>query len=75
MSTENRGMLIVISGPAGSGKGTVVKELRAMTPNLGLSVSFASFAAPIRVCSASFCATARGRPHLTPPSASASMNI
>lgn len=39
MSTESRGMLIVISGPAGSGKGTVVKELRTMLPRLGLSVS------------------------------------
>ena len=39
MSTESRGMLIVISGPAGSGKGTVVKELRSMLPDLGLSVS------------------------------------
>jgi guanylate kinase len=39
MSTETKGMLIVISGPAGSGKGTVVKELRSMLPDLGLSVS------------------------------------
>ena len=39
MSTETRGMLIVISGPAGSGKGTVGKELRSMLPDLGLSVS------------------------------------
>ena len=39
MSTERKGMLIVISGPAGSGKGTVVKELRSMLPDLGLSVS------------------------------------
>ena len=39
MNTETRGMLIVISGPAGSGKGTVVKELRSMLPDLGLSVS------------------------------------
>jgi guanylate kinase len=39
MIRENRGMLIVISGPAGSGKGTVVKELRSQLPNLGLSVS------------------------------------
>ena len=37
MSTERKGMLIVISGPAGSGKGTVVKELRSMLPDLGLS--------------------------------------
>ena len=39
MKSENRGMLIVISGPAGSGKGTVVKELRSQLPGLGLSVS------------------------------------
>lgn len=39
MKHEQRGMLIVISGPAGSGKGTVVKLLREMLPDLGLSVS------------------------------------
>ena len=39
MKSESRGMLIVISGPAGSGKGTVVKELRSQIPQLGLSVS------------------------------------
>ena len=39
MSTKDKGMLIVISGPAGSGKGTVVKLLREMLPDLGFSVS------------------------------------
>ena len=34
-----RGLIIVISGPAGSGKGTVVKLLRDMVPTLGISVS------------------------------------
>lgn len=33
------GILIVISGPAGSGKGTVVKILREMIPDIGFSVS------------------------------------
>lgn len=35
----SRGILVIISGPAGSGKGTVVKALREMLPNLALSVS------------------------------------
>jgi len=39
MNNEKKGMLIVISGPAGSGKGTVVKLLREMLPDLGFSVS------------------------------------
>ena len=39
MSRENKGMWIVISGPAGSGKGTVVKALREMIPDIGFSVS------------------------------------
>ena len=39
MIESQRGMLLVISGPAGSGKGTVVRELRAMIPDLGFSVS------------------------------------
>ena len=34
-----RGLIFVISGPAGSGKGTVVKLLREMIPDLGFSVS------------------------------------
>ncbi len=34
-----RGLIIVISGPAGSGKGTVINHLRDMMPDLGLSVS------------------------------------
>lgn len=36
---SSRGILFIISGPAGSGKGTVVKELRKMLPDLALSVS------------------------------------
>lgn len=35
----SQGILIVISGPAGSGKGTVVKLLREMIPGIGFSVS------------------------------------
>ena len=35
----NKGLLLVISGPAGSGKGTVVKELTDMMPSLAFSVS------------------------------------
>ena len=34
-----KGLIVVISGPAGSGKGTVVKALRRKLPDLGLSVS------------------------------------
>jgi len=34
-----KGLVFVISGPAGSGKGTVVKLLREMIPTLGFSVS------------------------------------
>ena len=33
------GMVLVISGPSGSGKGTVIEILRGLAPNLGLSVS------------------------------------
>lgn len=34
-----KGILIVVSGPAGSGKGTVVKQLRGTHPEIGVSVS------------------------------------
>ncbi len=36
---ENRGLLIVLSGPSGSGKGTMLKEAMAQNQNLELSVS------------------------------------
>lgn len=39
MSQNKRGILLVISGPAGSGKGTVVRLLREQLPEIGLSVS------------------------------------
>ena len=39
MNNNAKGILIVISGPAGSGKGTVVKLLREMLPDIGFSVS------------------------------------
>ena len=40
MTTEaKKGVLMVVSGPAGSGKGTVIKLLREKYPNVALSVS------------------------------------
>ena len=36
---SKRGIVIVISGPSGSGKGTVVKELRGICPDMQVSVS------------------------------------
>lgn len=36
---NGKGILVIISGPAGSGKGTVVTELRKLMPKLGVSVS------------------------------------
>ncbi len=41
----NKGIYIVISGPAGSGKGTVVKLLREMIADIGFSVSATTRAA------------------------------
>lgn len=39
MNNLKRGLIVVVSGPAGSGKGTVVSRLREMIPNIGVSVS------------------------------------
>lgn len=36
---RNNGLLIVLSGPSGSGKGTVLKELLEQNDNLALSIS------------------------------------
>ena len=35
----SKGVLIVISGPSGGGKGTVVRRVREMLPDIGFSVS------------------------------------
>ena len=35
----NKGLLIIVSGPSGVGKGTVLKELRAKNPNIVPSIS------------------------------------
>jgi len=34
-----KGLVFVISGPSGSGKGTIVEELRKIAPNIGVAVS------------------------------------
>ena len=36
---KKEGIVFVISGPSGSGKGTVIGHLKEMYPNLGLAVS------------------------------------
>lgn len=37
--TKEKGNLIVISGPSGSGKGTIIKELQKINKNVWLSIS------------------------------------
>ena len=39
MKVSSKGTLVVISGPSGGGKGTVVKTLLKLMPTLGVSVS------------------------------------
>ena len=39
MKMMNKGKIVVISGPSGGGKGTVVKALKEIMPDLGVSVS------------------------------------
>ena len=36
---KNSGLLVILSGPSGCGKGTVIKELLRRNPNVFLSVS------------------------------------
>lgn len=42
IKTKKKGLLIVISGPSGSGKGTIIKELLKKNQNLWLSISCTS---------------------------------
>jgi len=42
IKTSNRGNLIVISGPSGAGKGTVIKKLKEINDNIWLSISMTS---------------------------------
>jgi guanylate kinase len=39
IKTKEKGNLIVISGPSGSGKGTIIKELQKINKNIWLSIS------------------------------------
>jgi len=39
MSTVQQGILLVVSGPSGAGKGTICNLLREKNPNLGYSIS------------------------------------
>ena len=42
IKTKEKGNLIVISGPSGSGKGTIISELKKINNNIWLSISMTS---------------------------------
>ena len=42
IKTKEKGNLIVISGPSGSGKGTIISELQKINDNIWLSISMTS---------------------------------
>ena len=42
IKTKEKGNLIVISGPSGAGKGTVISKLKSINDNIWLSISMAS---------------------------------